>query len=142
MPIANVTSSSGSTNTVTNKLGQLKSADFIKMMITQLQNQDPMDPAKSDQLLSQMSQIGQLQASTNLTGSLKTMVLQNQIGSASSLIGKSVTGLNEANDTITGLVTSVKVAGDTVNLELDSGQTLEMGKVTQINGQAAQARAA
>ena len=78
----------GSGNTVNNKLGNLKSEDFIKMMITQLQNQDPLEPAKSDQLLAQMSQIGQLQASTTLTESLKTMVVQNQIGAASALIGK------------------------------------------------------
>ena len=40
----------------------LKTEDFIKMMITQLQNQDPMQPADNNQLLAQMSQIGQLQS--------------------------------------------------------------------------------
>ena len=43
----------------------LKAEDFIKMMVTQLQNQDPMEPAKNDELLAQMSQIGQLQSSTS-----------------------------------------------------------------------------
>src|SRR5438477_13067402 len=59
----------------------LKPEDFIKMMITQLQNQDPMEPAKNEELLAQMSQIGQLQSSTDLQTSLKTLVMQNNIGS-------------------------------------------------------------
>src|SRR3954470_2852004 len=104
---------------------ELNAEDFINMMVTQLQNQDPMDPAKSDQLLAQMSQISQLQSSTALNDSLKSMVMQNQIGSASSLIGKSVQGMAADNTTIAGMVTSVKVESDKVKLELDNGQALE-----------------
>ena len=110
----------------------LKTEDFIKMMITQLQNQDPLEPAKNQELLAQMSQIGQLQSSTALQESLQGMVLQNQIGSASSLIGKTVEGLDAADDPVTGLVNSVKVGSDGVSLELDNGKTLLLSRVTQI----------
>jgi flagellar basal-body rod modification protein FlgD len=110
----------------------LKTEDFIKMMITQLQNQDPLEPAKNQELLAQMSQIGQLQSSTSLTESLKGMVLQNQIGSASSLIGKTVQGLDGQDDPVTGLVNSVKVGTDGVSLELDNGKSLMLSRVTQI----------
>jgi len=79
-----------SSSQIKSKKMELKTEDFIKMMITQLQNQDPMEPAKNQELLAQMSQIGQLQSATTLQESLKGMVLQNQIGSASSLIGKTV----------------------------------------------------
>src|SRR5689334_3095659 len=102
-PSNSTSSSSGSTN----KLA-LKAEDFIKMMVTQLQQQDPMEPAKNDQLLAQMSQISQLQSTTDLTTSLKGMVQQNQIGSASALIGKSVQGMDDQNNTISGVVTSVR----------------------------------
>ena len=78
--------SSQSTRQLKSKGMELKTEDFIKMMITQLQNQDPLEPAKNQELLAQMSQIGQLQSSTSLQESLKGMVLQNQIGSASALI--------------------------------------------------------
>ena len=112
---------------------QLKSEDFIKMMITQLQNQDPLEPAKNDQLLAQMSQIGQLQASTALQDSLKGLVLQNSLGSAGNLIGKMVQGLDDQADPVSGLVNSVRVKDNNVYLELDSGKTLELGKVTSIS---------
>ena len=73
------------------------------------------------------------QSSTALNESLKSMVMQNQIGSASSLIGKSVQGMAADNSTITGMVTSVKVESDVVKLELDNGQALALGRVTSIS---------
>src|SRR4051812_16457851 len=111
---------------------QLKSEDFIKMMITQLQNQDPLEPAKNDQLLAQMSQIGQLQSSNALQDSLKGLVLQNSLGAAGNLIGKMVQGVGDQADPVSGLVNSVRVKDNNVYLELDRGKTLELGKVTSI----------
>jgi hypothetical protein len=60
------------------------------------------------------------------------MVLQNQIGSASALIGKTVQGLDGQDDPVTGLVNSVKVGADGVSLELDNGKSLMLSRVTQI----------
>src|SRR3954447_20455526 len=110
----------------------LKTEDFIKMMITQLQNQDPMEPAKNEQLLAQMSQIGQLESSTQLQTSLKSMVLQNNIGAAGNLIGKMVNGLDEKGAPVKGLVNSVRVEDGNVALELDNGKSLAMANVTSI----------
>ena len=138
-PAAAAAPSSGpaSSSQIKSKKMELKTEDFIKMMITQLQNQDPMEPAKNQELLAQMSQIGQLQSATSLQESLKGMVLQNQIGSASALIGKTVQGLDSADDPVTGVVNSVKVATDGVSLELDNGQALLLSRVTQISPTAA-----
>ena len=122
-----------SSRQVKSKSMELKTEDFIKMMITQLQNQDPLEPAKNQELLAQMSQIGQLQSATSLQESLKGMVLQNQIGSASALIGKTVQGLDGQDDPVTGLVNSVKVGADGISLELDNGKSLPLSRVTQIS---------
>ena len=113
---------------------QLKTEDFIKMMITQLQNQDPMEPAKNQELLAQMSQIGQRQSATSLQDSLKGLVLHNQIGSAGNLIGKMVEGADANQESISGLVSSVRVTKDGVFLELDSGKELALNNVTNIAG--------
>lgn len=111
----------------------LKPEDFIKMMITQLQNQDPMEPAKNEQLLAQMSQIGQLESSTKLQDSLEQMVLQNNLGSAGNLIGKTVVGMGDSGEELAGTVTSVRVEGKSVRLELDNGTSVRMDRVTEIN---------
>jgi len=120
---------------VRNPKSQLKVEDFINMMVTQLQNQDPTDPAKSDQLLSQMSQIGQLQSQQELQTSLATMVQQNSLGSAGNLIGKVIKGTDSAGGEVTGAVSSVKVIKGDVTLELDSGKQLSLSKVTDIVGE-------
>ena len=119
-------------NTVASKKKDLKTEDFIKMMITQLQYQDPMEPAKNQELLAQMSQIGQLQSSTQLQETLKGLALQNKIGSAGTLIGKMVRGLDDAQEPAEGLVTSVRVEGNDVFLELDNGKRVGLGSVTEI----------
>lgn len=121
-----------SPNTIKSKNFELKPEDFIKMMITQLQNQDPMEPAKNEELLAQMSQIGQLQSATMLQESLKGMVLQNQLGSAGNLIGKTIHGMDEQNESVNGIVNSVRVEGDKIFLELDNGKRLAMSRVTMI----------
>ncbi|MGB7158590.1 MAG: flagellar hook capping FlgD N-terminal domain-containing protein [Tepidisphaeraceae bacterium] len=128
----NSAASSAPGNTIKSKNFELKSEDFIKMMITQLQNQDPMEPAKNEELLAQMSQIGQLQSATMLQESLKGMVLQNQIGSAGNLIGKTIQGLDAKNETVKGIVNSVRVEKDQIFLELDNGKRLSMDRVTTI----------
>ena len=110
----------------------LKTEDFINMMITQLKNQDPLEPAKNQELLAQMSQIGQLQSQSLLTDSLKSMVLQNNLGAAGNLIGKMVQGKNARGEDVNGLVNSVRVEDGNVMLELDNGKTLQLEKVTEI----------
>ncbi|HEV2296751.1 MAG TPA: flagellar hook capping FlgD N-terminal domain-containing protein [Tepidisphaeraceae bacterium] len=119
-------------NTIKSKNFELKAEDFIKMMITQLQHQDPMEPAKNEELLAQMSQIGQLQSSTMMQESLKGLVMQNQIGSAGNLIGKTVQGLDDKNEQVSGIVNSVRVENDKLFLELDNGKRLAMDRVTGI----------
>ena len=114
------------------KGAQLKTDDFIKMMITQLQNQDPLEPAKNQELLAQMSQIGQLQSQTLLQESLQGLVLQQNLGAAGNLIGKVVDGVDDAGEQARGLVTSVRVQDKQVLLELDNGKRLSLGKVTGI----------
>jgi flagellar basal-body rod modification protein FlgD len=126
------TSPSGAA-TVKNPKSQMKTEDFIRMMVTQLQNQDPLEPAKNEQLLAQMSQIGQLQSQESLTSTLKDLVLQNNLGSAGNLIGKYVKGVDEnTGDDATGKVKSVKVIKGEVMLELDGGETMKMAKVSEI----------
>lgn len=123
-------------NQIQKKSSALKPEDFIKMMVTQLQNQDPLEPTKNQELLAQMSQIGQLQSATDLQNSLKTITLQNNLSSAGNLIGKMVTGQDERGKPLNGLVNSVKVVDGAVSLELDNGKTVSMSNVTGITAMA------
>ncbi len=133
--VSNFTNDSSGSQVKSSKM-QLKTEDFIKMMITQLQNQDPMEPAKNEALLAQMSQISQLESSTQLQTSLKTLVLQNNISSAGAMIGKMVQGKDAVGEDLEGIVTSVRVEDGQLHLELDSGKKMSLSDVVSITSQA------
>ena len=102
-------------------------------MVTQLENQDPLNPTSSSDLLAQMSQIGQLQSTTSLQTSLQSFGLQTSISAAASMIGKTAQGLDGNSHPVSGVVTSVQVQNGNVALELDNGSTLALANVTSIS---------
>lgn len=126
-------STSNTTSTLPSKMN-LQAMDFINMMVTQLQNQDPLQPTDSSQLLAQMSQIGQLQASTQLQQTLTTIMTQSQLTTAGSLIGKSVSGMDSQGNKLSGVVNSVSVTSNGITLNLDTNQQMLLSQVNQING--------
>jgi flagellar basal-body rod modification protein FlgD len=114
---------------------QMTSTDFLKVLFTQLQNQDPTKPTDSNELLQQLSTIRNIESQVSLQSQLSSLVLQNQVSSAGNLIGKVVEGLDSQNASQTGQVTSVRVdnANNKVVLQLDSGVELDMSKVRTIS---------
>jgi flagellar basal-body rod modification protein FlgD len=126
------TSSSSSSSSTTNASTALTPQDFIQFMVTELQNQDPLDPTDPNQMLSQMSEIGQLQSSDTLQSSLTSMVQQNQVAAASSMIGKLVQGTDANSNQQTGIVSAVQVSSTGVNVTLNTGATVPMSNITAI----------
>ncbi len=127
------TGSTGSASGLPNRFSDMSSEDFIRVMFTELQNQDPLNPQDSNAMLDQISNLRNIESQIDLQTSLKQLVAGNQIASAGGMIGKLVKGLNDSNENIDGIVTSVRVSNDRVFLELDSGQTLDMSRVTRIS---------
>lgn len=66
---------------------------FLKLFTTQLQNQNPLDPMKNENFVAQLAQFSQLEATTNMSTTLKDYV-NSQSGermlSSAALIGKKV----------------------------------------------------
>ncbi len=114
--------------------GQLKSDEFIKIMISEMTNQDPFQPQDSSKLLEQISSLRNIESQLSLQDSLQDVVFQYQLSAAGNMIGKTVTGLDASSRTITGVVSSVRVLDGKAVLELDTGRTLDMNRVTEIAG--------
>ncbi len=119
------------TNATAEKSKGLKTEDFLKIMIEELQHQDPFEPMSSKDLVVQIGQIQGIQSSMELTATLKDLSLNQKLAAAGSILGKLVSG-NEGQIEVSGLVTAVKVEGDKVFLELDSGERLSIDNVLQI----------
>ena len=113
--IETVTSPTGQKIDIVDKNSQgfnaLDSESFMKLLITQLQNQDPTEPTSNEALLTQLSQMRSLQASVELEDTIKQLT-DNQssaataafASSSASLIGRIVTATNEQGETIEGEV--------------------------------------
>ena len=112
--------------------GELSTDEFVKILVTELSNQDPFEPNDSAQVLEQLSSLRNIESQMSLQEQLESLVSQNQIAQASGMIGKVVQGLDLNNNRLVGVVTSVRVSDGQAILELDTGQTLSMDRVEQI----------
>lgn len=68
--------------------------DFLRLLVTQLQNQDPLNPLDQNQFLSQTAQftsVEQLQQINQALADLKTSTTSSGMTQAASLLGKTVT---------------------------------------------------
>ena len=90
-------------------LAGVTSETFMKLLITQLKNQDPTQPVGNDQLLQQLSSMRNLQANVELTGTLKALGTNQQLSAGAALIGKLVTGKNANNADVYGVADHVSV---------------------------------
>jgi|SRR5579871_1435699 len=128
-------SSSQSTPTATG-LSALTPEDFLNLLITQLQNQDPTQPMDNAQLLTQLSDMQSLQANINLQSTLQGLTLNQQLSEGASLIGLAVAGTDSKNNQITGVVDYVAVRNGAsyVGVNTGSGTPTEIpvSSVTEI----------
>ena len=127
---------SGAAAPQVNRFAELNSQDFIQVMLAELSNQDPFEPTDSTAVLEQLSSLRNIESQLELQEKLESLVLQNQIAIAGGMIGKSVQGLDVTNDRIGGVVTAVRVVDGEAILELDSGKTLPLDRVTRIDSPA------
>jgi hypothetical protein len=116
--VSNVNPLSNSTSNVTSALNQVDLDDFLKLMITELQNQDPLNPLENDELLAQISQIREVGATEQLTSTLNAVLLGQNISSATNLIGADVVALNDAGQRVSGNVRVVTITNGKPMLDL------------------------
>ncbi|MDO8303949.1 MAG: flagellar hook capping FlgD N-terminal domain-containing protein, partial [Sedimentisphaerales bacterium] len=64
--------------------------DYMKLLVTQMKNQDPLSPMDNAQMTTQIAQLSQLQQLETMNTSFAKVLANEQMGYASSLIGKQV----------------------------------------------------
>src|SRR4051812_10076627 len=110
---------------------------FVKIIFSELGHQDPMAPSDSKALLEQLSSLRNIQSSMDLSSSMGALVAENQLSAASGLIGKSISGITEGAQRVTGVVKSVSRTGGGAILNLVSGAQVRMSNVDLVLGDAA-----
>lgn len=83
-----------------NELGK---DDFLKLLITQLQNQDPTSPMENTEFIAQMAQFSSLEQMTNMSTSFSKMAAYINSSEAAATLGKTVE-LNIGDTSVQGVV--------------------------------------
>ena len=114
-------SGTGSSSSVVTKdaYNDLQMEDFLKLMIAELQNQDPLNPMDNSELVGQISQMREITATDKMTETLDSVLLGQNISSATNLIGAEIDAISDDQQRITGVVERVSVADGQPKLHLD-----------------------
>jgi flagellar basal-body rod modification protein FlgD len=91
--------------------------DFLKLLVGQMQHQDPLAPSDDQQWMTQMAQFTEVEQVTNMAASTKQIVDSLNRSGMLSLIGRTVTYTGADGSAVTGLV-------EQVDMDKDGGATL------------------
>lgn len=85
--------------------------DYMKLLITQLQNQNPLEPLDNNEMASQLAQFSQLQQLESMNESFAKVLATTELTYANSLLGKQVTFMPKtetgSTDITSGIVEQV-----------------------------------
>ncbi|KAA9025872.1 flagellar hook assembly protein FlgD [Niallia endozanthoxylica] len=126
---------------------QLGKDDFLKLLMTQLQNQDPSNPMQDTEFIAQMAQFSSLEQMTNMNSTLERFITQQQqslLISYNQFVGQEVAWhkLSELEDGTaevkegSGKVTSIQYKNEKVLFILEDGTKLEPANISQVNATA------
>jgi flagellar basal-body rod modification protein FlgD len=104
---SSIVNSSTTNREVSSELGK---DDFLNLLVTQLQYQDPMNPMEDQDFIAQMAQFSALEQMQNMSSAMENV-------QAFSMIGKEVTAYVQGDD---GLYEEVK--GEVESIKIDSGK--------------------
>jgi flagellar basal-body rod modification protein FlgD len=112
----------------------LNQEDFIKLFLTQLNFQDPMEPVDNREFLAQIAQFSSLEQARITGESINDIVLLNSTTQSVSLIGKFVE-VNTLNGVESGTVSAVRFSseGPLLTVSLTTGGVAGDVRLSQIN---------
>jgi flagellar basal-body rod modification protein FlgD len=114
--IESVTGTSESLQTLQTSATTMGKDDFLKMMIAQLQHQDPLNPLDGTDFTAQLAQFSSLEQLSNMSSQLETLGLyQSSLNNTQSvsLLGKEITAIGNV----------IKVDGASVDLAYNLSET-------------------
>lgn len=128
-----IASNANADGTVKKSSASVSKDEFLSLLVTQLRNQDPLNPTDQKEMLSQLAQFSSLEQMQSLNQTLTASANVSQIAQSALLIGKTVTTAPNADGSagISGPVSSVSVQGGKTFLHIGN-QDVDAATVTGI----------
>lgn len=113
--------SNGSTSVNSNNT--IDQEGFIKLFLTQLQFQDPLEPVDNREFLAQLAQFSNLEQSRQLSLNTESLLTMNSASQALSLLDRPVDVLQSQGNSISGTVKAVQftAAGPELTVQTSAG---------------------
>ncbi len=118
----------GSSHTLMNGVSK---SDFLKLLVAQLQNQDPMKPMEDKEFISQMAQLNTVEQITNMNNQLTQFLAFEAISQAGAMIGKAIEASPSGGALITGVVQEIRLEQGKPVL-IVNGNPVGMGDIRKI----------
>jgi flagellar basal-body rod modification protein FlgD len=122
----------GSSTSAANAASNAQQPNFMKLLMAQMQNQDPTSPTSATDYVTQMAQFSSVQGITQLNQNITTLLAMQNMTQGVSLIGKTVTYTNAAGKVQSGAVAAVSLVGgqpqlvvNNTNVTLNQIQTIQ-----------------
>jgi flagellar basal-body rod modification protein FlgD len=126
MAINAATSASASAATQTNGIGL---QDFLKILTSQLSNQDPLKPLDNQEFIAQVAQFSALEQSRELNQKIDQLLAVQSATQSVGLLGKSVE-INASNGTVSGQVTALDLSSGSPQLTIQTGNGSSLAGVS------------
>jgi flagellar basal-body rod modification protein FlgD len=105
--------------------------DFLRLLITQLSSQDPLNPQKDSEFIAQMAQFSSLEQTKSMQSDMAALRTEQQLLQANVLLGQTVELQVDKNTTTTGIVSAVQMDAGTPKLVVD-GQAYDLSQLLTI----------
>ena len=109
--------------------------DFLKLLITELSSQDPFEPMKNKEILEQLSAIRSLEANMTLSENIQSMVTNQELTSATVLIGRIISGVDTGGELVEGTVERIVLDATGIRVQVGDREIVRrrstrIGRVT------------
>jgi flagellar basal-body rod modification protein FlgD len=129
----NTSSTPTATKSVTNSSQALDKNTFLKLMMVQMQNQDPLNPSDPTSYMGELAQLTTLEQTTNMAESASQTAAEQHTTAALALLGHKVTYTDSSGASVTGTVEKVEFTSSGPMLTIDGKSGIDPSKVDEVS---------
>ena len=106
--------------------------NYMMLLVTQLQNQNPLEPMSNDEMTAQLAQLSQLEHLESMDATFRKALFAAEVNQAAGLIDKEVAFLSEdSNEAVSGRVGGVNMIDGKVMVTVGN-QGVDLDRILSI----------